>query len=148
MAGNKSRPSAKFLLENGLLLSVDLQLSKFLGDGCTVPGCRNFLVDVQDLSILTDVKSPPLGNESRAMDNAVFGSHFPTGVAQNGIVDLQLLSELRVSLHVVTAGCEIFHVKRTNSFAVLTERNALFSSATGEGFGVPCHYHSLLAFKV
>ena len=72
------------------------------------------------------------------INHAISGSYLFFGVAEDGIVRLDMLGELLVRLGIVDAGGEVDDVgEGPDGVAALTERLALGRSATGERFGEP-----------
>ncbi len=72
------------------------------------------------------------------IDHAVGSSYLLLGIAEDGIVRLDMLGELLVRLGIVDAGGEIDDVgEGPDVGAALTERLALGRSTTGERFREP-----------
>ena len=95
-------------------------------------------IHVQDLAVGADVERPACGELMLGINHAVSGSYLFFGVAEDGIVRLDMLGELLVRLGIVDAGGEVDDVgEGPDVFAALTERLALGRSATGERFGEP-----------
>ena len=72
------------------------------------------------------------------VDDAVGGGDFLLGIAQDGVIGLDMLGEFLVRLGIIDAGREIDDVrKRPDVLAALTERATFGRSTTGERFGEP-----------
>ena len=99
---------------------------------------------MQDLAVDADVERPARRDADRAEDAVGVGRGLG-GIGEEGVVGLDVLSELGVRLGVVDADGEVGDVERSNGFAALTERLAFDRSATGEGFGEPGDDDRLLA---
>lgn len=107
----------------------------------------NFLVDVQHFTIKADYVSPSLRKRSGPADDAeLFGDVF-FRIAKDWVIQIQFLGKRCVVFHGITAGREVGNIEFFNSFAVRTERQAFFGSATGEGFGEPGNDDCLFALK-
>ena len=68
-------------------------------------------VDVQDVTVLPDVKSPAFGDLSLFVNHAVCLGHCFPRVAQNGVVQLQCFSIFHVGCWIVTTGGEVGHIE-------------------------------------
>ena len=108
----------------------------------------DLLVNVLDLTVDTDIESPPERNRTFLVDYAVgFGDTF-LGIAKNGIVETQRLGEIGVLLCRIATGCEVSDLVRTQGLTALTERDAFLRSATGEGFGIPGDHVRLFSLEL
>ncbi len=68
-------------------------------------------VDVQDVAVLPDVKSPAFGDLALFVNHAVCLGHCFSRVAQDGIVSLQCFSIFQVGCRIVATSGEISHVE-------------------------------------
>ena len=108
----------------------------------------HLFVDIQDLAVFADVKSPPERYRPRGRDHAVSAGRFLGGIAQDRVIQFQRLGKVDVALGAfgrITTGREVSDVKFSQILAVRTERLALGRSATGKRLGVPGDYHGLFA---
>ena len=65
------------------------------------------LIDEEDVTIFPDVESPALGIPPLVLHEPIFHRDLTSGIAQNRVIETQLLSELRIGLLVITAGGEV-----------------------------------------
>ena len=93
-------------------------------------------IDIEDLPVRPDVEGPTAG-EAHRRQNAVRRGDLLVRVAQDRIVGVERLGELRVGLEIVDADREIRGVELPQRRAALTERLALGRSTTGERFREP-----------
>ena len=108
----------------------------------------HLLVNVQNPAVFANDKCPSFWHLSAFMDDAVCFRNFLSWIAENRIVEFQFFCKSGVLFDRVTAGGEVGHVVAANRIAVLTERQALFGSATGKGFREPCDHHGLFALEL
>ena len=99
-------------------------------------------IDIEDLPVRPDVEGPTAG-EAHRRQNAVRRGDLLVRVAQDRIVGVERLGELRVGLEIVDADREIRGVELPQRRAALTERLALGRSTTGEGFWKPRQYYPM-----
>ena len=95
------------------------------------------LLNVQNLSVLTDEERPAKRQTSIFGDDAVSFGNLLLRIAEDGIVELKGFGELLVQLRRVATGGEESDVELPQGFPVRTERDTFGRSATGERFGVP-----------
>ena len=108
----------------------------------------HFLVDVQDFSVLADVKGPARGEFAFLVEHTI-GLRGRIGrIAQNRVVELKRLGVLLIGVRRFNAGGEVGDVKFANILAALTERLAFGRSTTGKRLGKPRQHHGLLSFKI
>ena len=116
----------------------NLQALELLDDILAGSLGADFVVNVQDLAVRPDVERPARRKGMLGVDYAVGGCDFLFGIAEDGIVRLDMLGELLVRLGIVDAGSEIDDVgEGPDVVAALTERLALGRSATSERFREP-----------
>ena len=108
----------------------------------------HLLVDLQDFSIFANEDRPPEREFSFRGDHAVCTRDFTPRVAENRIIEFQLLGESSVDLGCVAARGEVGNVELANRFAVLTERLTLGRSASGKRFREPRDDDRFLSFEV
>lgn len=108
----------------------------------------HFFVDVLDLAIKSNNVSPALWKRAASIDDTEFFSDLLFRITKNRVVQIKLLCKSRIVFDTVTTGCEVGDVVFTNRFAVRTERQTFFGSATGESFGVPGNNHSFLSLQL
>ena len=95
-------------------------------------------IHVQDLAVRADVERPACGELVLGINHAVSGSYLFLGVAEDGIVRLDMLGELLVRLGIIDARSKVDDVgEGPDGSAALTERPAFRCSATGERLGEP-----------
>jgi len=144
-------------LPNGLALlflllvfgsRLDLQLFELVDDLFAVIFGFDFLLDVQDFSVLADEECDPAREAAGFVVDAVRFGDFSVRIAQDRVVQIQGLGEVCVLLDGVAACGEVRDVELFQAFAALTERFALSRSATGKGFGVPRHDDDFLVLEL
>jgi hypothetical protein len=82
------------------------------------------------------------------LQHAVGLRHLLGRIAQDRIIELEGLGELPVGLRIIDAGGEVLDVELADPVPTLTERAALFGSASGERLGKPGEDHGALAHVV
>lgn len=108
----------------------------------------HFFVNVLDLAIKSNDVSPALRERAASTDDTELFSNRFFRITQNRVVQIKFLCESRIVFDTVTTGREVSDVVFTNCFAVRTERQTFFGSATGESFGVPGDNHSFLSLQL
>jgi hypothetical protein len=132
------QPAARRSVARKLLASWNLEALQLLDH--ILAGCfrADLRIDVQDLAVGADVERPACRQRMLGIDYAVGGSDLLLGIAEDGIVRLDVLGELLVRLGIVNAGGEEDDVgEGPDVVAARTERPAFGRSATGERFGEP-----------
>ena len=141
-----------FLSNSGMnLLCLDAQLLERLGAVVAVGAGIDFLVDLQNLAVLANVKCPPMREWPKGGHHAVFLGRLFRRVAEDGVVRLNRLCKVDVALLAVSGiatGGEVGDVEFSQLFAARTERLALERSAPGKCLGKPGDYHRLFAFVI
>ncbi len=107
----------------------------------------DLLVDVLNLSVVANDERPSFRNRSTFVHNSISLRDFFSRVTQDWVVQFKAFRKGCIFFDGVTARCKISNFERFDFFAVRTERQAFFRSATGERFRVPGHNDGLLSFE-
>jgi hypothetical protein len=136
----------------------------------TVGACVDLLHHIQNGAVDVDDECPPFGIRPTLVHHSVRGGDLFVGIAQNGIVEAEGFGETPVGGGGITARSKegdvvlveagSFGCRKIDLFSTLeldnerfgtsagTQRVALASSTTGEGFWEPCQDDDLFAAEV
>ena len=84
-------------------------------------GGLHFLIDEQDLAVLANVESNPVGELLVRVEDPQSRRRLPFGIAEDGVVGLKGFGEFLVQLRFVRAGGKIGDTGVPEGFAILTE---------------------------
>lgn len=102
----------------------------------------HLLVDEQDFAVRGDVNRVASGH-GQALEHAIGPRRLVAGIAENGIVKLQVLGKGEVDFGRVDAGGENRYLELLQGLGAVTQRLTLFGSAAGVGLGKPGQHHGL-----
>ena len=109
------------------------------------------LVNLKNLAVLADIKSPAGGIALLAGDHAIGARGLFVGIAQDRIIQTQRFGKVDIALGAIgriTTGRKVSDIKFPQFIAVRTERLTLGRSAPGKCLGKPGDHHSLFAFEI
>ena len=132
------QPGARRSVERELLASLNLEALQLLDHILAGSFRADLRIDVQDLAVRANVERPARRQRMLGIDYAVRGSDLFLGIAEDGIVRLDMLGKFLVRLGIVDAGGEEDDVgEGPDVVAARTERPAFGRSTTGERFREP-----------